>query len=157
MSPSISSRVRQLDTFFARASALPQDSELRADMARHGIVLTCGFIERCVEEIILDRVKKLANVKVQKFIKGHFKRGTNYNCSTIALLLDRFDADWATNFQLLIKDRDDLVQAVLSAYEVRNSIAHGGNSTKGLANVIGWFKAAQEVVEAISLATNSSK
>ena len=122
-------------------------------MAKYGIVLICGFIERCVEEIILDRVKKLANIRVQNFVKGHFKRGTNYNYVAIASLLERFDLDWASKFRSLLNGRDDLVEAIRSAYEVRNSIAHGGNANKGLVDVIRWFGAAQEVVNAIILAT----
>jgi len=150
----VESRKRQLDAFFARASALPsRDEELRSDMAKHGIVLICGFVERCVEEIVLDRIKSLANVRVQNFVKGHFKRGTNYNFVAIASLLERFDLDWASNFRNLLDGRDDLVEAIRSAYEVRNSIAHGGTANKGLDDVIRWFNAAQEVVDAMIMAT----
>lgn len=151
----VESRKRQLDAFFARALALSsRDEELRSDMARHGVVLICGFIERCVEEIILVRVKQLANVRVQSFVKSHFRRGTNYNCVAITSLLERFDLNWAFKFRSFLNGRDDLVEAIRSAYEVRNSIAHGGEASKGLTDVIRWFNAAQEVVNAMILATS---
>ncbi len=55
MRHAITSRERKLDDFFVRANKLTDD-ELKSDLARLGAVLVCGYVERCVEVIILDRL-----------------------------------------------------------------------------------------------------
>jgi len=81
---------------------------------------------------------------VASFVKGHFRKGTNYNCEAIAQLLDRFDLQWGEKFRTFKKSRDDIVQ--ISVYNLRNSVAHGGSGDRGIMGVIALYEAAQELV-----------
>jgi hypothetical protein len=99
----IESRKQQLDVFFRRAAEPAISDEVRSDLAKHGIVLICGFVERSVETIIMEKIAQRAHVRVQNFVRTHFKRGTNYNCEAIAQLLDRFDLAWSTKFRAHVK------------------------------------------------------
>ena len=153
MSPAITSRKRQLDSFFSRATASSNSEEVRSDLSRYGIILVCGFVERSVELVILDRIQKKAHPRVRNFVRGHFKRGTNYDCEAIRQLLERFDNAWSENFKMLAGERDDVIQAVSSAYALRNSIAHGGNANLGLKGVLELYKAAQTIVDGMCVAT----
>ena len=149
MNPAIESRKRQLDSFFARAvdSKLPE--EVQSDLAKHGTILICGFIERSVEIVIMDHVSARSRPRIAQFVKGHFKRGTNYDCEAITQLLDRFDIAWGNKFRAFRHSRDDVVQSVNSAYELRNSIAHGGTANRGIRGVLELFSAAKEAVDAL--------
>jgi hypothetical protein len=89
---------------------------------------------------------------VQNFIRGYFKIATNYNCEVNAQLLDRFDVGWGTKFRALLKTRDDLVEALRSAYDLRNSIAHGG--TGNLRGVQEPYASAKEVIDGMEVATS---
>ena len=98
MRHAIKNRERKLDEFFLRAENVTDD-ELKSDLARFGAVLVCGYIERCVEIIVLERLTPRAQPRVLQFIKGHFKRGTNYDCEAICQLLTRFDQHWENKFR----------------------------------------------------------
>ena len=150
----IESRKQQLDAYFRRAADTAISDEVRSDLAKHGIVLICGFIERSVETIIMEKVSQRAHPRVQNFIRAHFKIGTNYNCEAIAQLLERFDSGWGAQFRAFLKTRDDLVEAIRSAYDLRNSIAHGGTGNRGLKGVQDLYAAAKQVVDSMEASTS---
>ena len=102
----------------------------------------------------MEKIAQRAHPRVQSFIRGYFKIGANYNCEAIAQLLERFDLGWSTKFRTFMKTRDDLVEALRSAYDLRNSIAHGGSANRGLHGVQDLFASAKEVVDAMEAATN---
>lgn len=141
----LESRERKLDEFFARAKA-SKDAELQADLARFGAVLVCGYVERCVEVVILERLTSRAQPRVLQFIKSHFKRGTNYDCEAISQLLIRFDDNWSTSFREFIAKNDQLSSSLASAYALRNSIAHGGDGNKGLRGVEQLYNDCKQIV-----------
>jgi RiboL-PSP-HEPN len=149
----IESRKRQLDAYFSRAAASAISDEIRSDLAKHGIVLICGFVERSVETVIIEKIRQRAHPRVLNFIRGHFKIGNNYNCETIVQLLERFDVGWAAKFRDFLNTRDDLVEALRSAYDLRNSIAHGGTGNRGLHGVQVLYASAKGVVDGMESAT----
>lgn len=148
----VEARKRQLETYFTRALDTTISEEIRSDLAKHGIILVCGFVERSVELVVMERIRARAHPRVLAFIRTHFNRGTNYDCDAIAQLLERFDVRWGNNFKKFMKDNDDLVQALTSVYSLRNSIAHGGSGNRGIHGVKELFTAALSVVEGIETA-----
>jgi hypothetical protein len=150
---SVETRKQQLDEYFRRAADPAIPDEVRSDLAKHGIVLVCGFVERSVETVVMEKIAQRAHPRVQSFIRGHFKIGTDYNCEAIAQLLERFDLGWSKKFRAFLQTRDDLVEALRSAYDLRNSIAHGGTGNRGLRGVQDLYASAKEVVDAIEAAT----
>ena len=99
------------------------------------------------------KIAQRAHPRVQNFIRGYFKVGTNYNCEAIAQLLERFDVGWGSKFRSFLKTRDDLAEALRSAYDLRNSIAHGGTGNRGLRGVQDLYASAKEVVDGMEAAT----
>lgn len=154
MQHSIDSRQRKLDTFFARARSV-KDDELKSDMARFGVVLVCGYVERCVEVIMLDRLTSRAQPRVLQFIKTYFKKGTNYDCEAICQLLIRFDQGWSNAFRTTIEANDGWEASLTSAYALRNSIAHGGDGNKGLPGVESFYTDCKSIVAALIEATKN--
>ncbi|WP_162419825.1 HEPN domain-containing protein [Microvirga brassicacearum] len=154
MQHAIESRERKLDAFFARAMSAGND-ELKSDLARFGAVLVCGYVERCVEVIILHRLTTRAQPRVLLFIRSHFKKGTNYDCEAICQLLIRFDQNWETAFRSTISRNDQWSSSLASAYALRNSIAHGGDGNKGLPGVEALYTDCKNIVVALVEATNN--
>ena len=103
------------------------DVELGAILRRYGTVLICGFVERSVEIIILERLRSRAHPKVIKFVKTYLTKGTNYNCNAICHLLDRFDSKWKDSFKDFMEKNEKEVESLSSVYSIRNSVAHGGD------------------------------
>lgn len=149
----IGSRRQKLDSYFARANDKSVRDETRADLARFGAVLVCGFVEQCVADVILERLNPRAHSKVLNFVRSHFRRGTNYNCKAIGELLDRFDSNWASTFRDFCEKNGRHAEALDSAYTLRNSIAHGGDANRGVKGVEELYRSAVAVVEALIEAT----
>ncbi|TBY28406.1 hypothetical protein E0H93_24995 [Rhizobium leguminosarum bv. viciae] len=153
MQHAIDSRERRLDEFFERANKGVADEEILSDLARLGAVLACGYVERCVEIIILERLSKRAHERVLQFVKTHFKKGTNYDCEAICQLLERFDIAWASEFRRILKGNEQWETSLDSLYALRNSVAHGGVQNRSLAGVKALYDECKYVMMALVDAT----
>jgi hypothetical protein len=150
----VESRKSQLTKYFTRIERAELGEEIKADLAKHGAVLVCGYVERCVEIVIVDRLSTRAQPRVLSFIKSHFKKGTNYDCEPICQLLERFDQDWTRKFRKFLEENGGLSEQMTSAYALRNSIAHGGDANRGLAGVKELYGAAIRVIDGLIAATS---
>lgn len=153
MQHQLDSRIRQIEAFIARAQEKEVPDDIRSSMARFGAVLVCGFVERSVEIIIIERLGKRAQDKVLNFIRSHFKRGTNYNCEAIKQLLSRFDSKWYNKFCSFVEQNEDTVVQISSAYDIRNSVAHGGSNTLTIERLRTIFESSKTLVNALSEST----
>ena len=153
MRHAIDSRIRRLDAFFQRAKQPSLTDEIRSDLAKLGAVLVCGFVERSVEIVVLDRLSSMAHPRVNSFIRSHFRRGTNYDREAICQLFERFDLEWGRRLRETLASRDSITASLESAYTLRNSIAHGGDQYRGLKGVEDLYIDAKQLVEAMILAT----
>ncbi|MBY0306156.1 MAG: hypothetical protein K2W86_13545 [Sphingomonas sp.] len=149
----LDSRTRQIDAFIARLNEDGVPDDIKAMLARHGAVLLCGYVERSVEIIVLDRLSRRAHDRVMQFVKSHFKRGTNYDCEAICQLLERFDISWSRKYRSFIDGNDAVKEALTSVYTVRNSVAHGGDQSLGARRLADLYLLCKQAVEAIVLAT----
>lgn len=148
----IEQRKRALDAYFARAAQLGDD-QIKADLAKLGAVLSCGFVERSVEVIVMQRINRRAHDRVKSFIKSHFKKGTNYDCTAVCALLERFDLSWARRMRKWMDENPGPVESLTSVYGLRNSIAHGGGQTSSLARIMAYAEDCKAVVDATLHAT----
>ena len=153
MRHALDSRVRQLDRYVARLADSDVPDDVKALLARFGAVQLCGFVERSVEIIVLERLTRRAHPRVIKFVKAHFKRGTNFDCEAICQLLERFDLEWAKKYKSFVEANDSVKEALSSAYTARNSIAHGGDQSLGSQRLIELYAETKKAVEAVVIAT----
>ncbi len=139
---------RQIDL-----SCSAEDAEVAANLRCFSTVLICGFVERSVEVVLLERLRDRAHPRVLKFVRSHLVRGRNYNCENIRQLLYRFDSEWGQNFDHFQKDHEKEVQALVSMYYVRNLVAHGGNADVSEFKLKSWFEDAKKIIDALIFAT----
>lgn len=148
----IEQRKLALDNFFARAKKV-EDEQVTADLAKLGAVLSCGFVERSVEIIVMHKLDKRANDRIKSFVKSHFKKGTNYDCTAICALLERFDPSWSKKMKKWMETNVGAVESLVSIYGLRNSIAHGGGQTSSLLRIMAYADDCKAVVDAMLQAT----
>lgn len=153
MQLAIASRERKLDEFFQRAKMKVADDEVVSDLSKLAAVLTCGYVERCVEIVILERLASRAHTRVLKFIKAHFKRGANYDCEAMCQLLERFDTDWSERLRQKLGANEQLETSLASLYVIRNSVAHGGDQNRGLTGIESMYLDCKKIVAALVEAT----
>ena len=149
----LQSRLEKLELFVSRAINEKLPADIQSSLFKFGTVLICGYIERSVEIIILERLSSRAQPRVLNFIKSHFKKGPKLDCAAIEQLLLRFDTGWAENFAQLVNGSTVSKDGVTSCYSVRNSVAHGGPNSTGSEALKQYLEAAKQVVEFVISAT----
>jgi hypothetical protein len=127
----LDARFRAVEAFINEASAANVSEKVQSHLFGFGTVLICGFVERSIEIIILDRLAYRAQPRVLNFVKSHFQRGTNFDASAVKQLLQRFDSDWYRMFSTFIDNNPRVEEGITSCYSVRNSVAHGGTMSVG--------------------------
>jgi hypothetical protein len=90
----VHSEQQRLDETFKRADRIKEDLELSADFARYLCVLTSGFLERAVVEILQEHARQQSGPRVQKYVGGKLHGFTTANTQNIISLVGSFDADW---------------------------------------------------------------
>jgi hypothetical protein len=135
--------------FVAEASAGNIPEHVQAHLYRFGTVLICGYIERAVEIIIMERLASRAQQRVLNFVRSHFKRGRNMDTKGISELLNRFDSAWYREFGRLAQANDSMKAGVFSCYDLRNSIAHGQTATVTLKRLNELLAAAKQMVDLV--------
>ncbi|TPE53639.1 HEPN domain-containing protein [Amaricoccus solimangrovi] len=149
----IDNRYQELNKFVREVCTGRPDDEQKATLRKFAAVLICGFVERSVEIVVLERLRNRAQPQVLAFIKSHFKRGTNYDCAAIGSLLERFDGEWKARFERAIQSNEAASESLKSIYSVRNSVAHGGTMGIGSSTLQQRFFDAKIVVDALIDAT----
>lgn len=149
----LDSRANAVAAFISRCSDKDLPPELQSELCRFGTVLICGNVERSLEIIVLERLSKKAHPRILEFIKSHFKRGTNYDCSAIAQLLNRFDTDWYRSFEAFVAANGDVKEGISSCYALRNATAHGGTGNIGARRLTELFDLSKQLISGIVAAT----
>lgn len=126
------SRLRQhLDAVFARAKAVSfNDTELRADLARHLCVLVAGFVERAVAELAMEMVRQRSDPSLHDYAWGQLRRLQNLNTGKLLDFLGSINGEWRALAEVELVDAKK--DALDSVYRLRNRIAHGEAETVSL-------------------------
>lgn len=147
----IEQRFISLEKLVVAAEAKGIDPQVQSYFCSLGIVLICGNIERCVEHLVTERVAGRTAPQVSSFLKGFFKRGTNYDCEQIKSLFYRFDKRWGAAFESYIDANSFVKDSISSCYGLRNTVAHGGSSNVGHKNLRQYFNASFDLVAQMEL------
>lgn len=133
----------RIDNLFTVASQLKED-EAKAALSRHLCVLTSGFLELSVREILLDCVSTKAAPIAYNYVAKSLQNLTNLKIARITETLNKFNSDWGKLFEDKLSDEQrDAVDAVVAN---RNLIAHGQDVGMTLARARKYYDKTQEVI-----------
>jgi hypothetical protein len=136
----IENRFKAVEKVVLAAHAKGLDPEIASYYCRLGAVLVCGNIERCVEYVLTQRICEGSVPQVRSFLQSYFKRGTNYDCESLANLLFKFDKEWGRKFNEFVDNNNEIKEGISSCYALRNSIAHGGTNSLGPATLKQYYE-----------------
>ena len=103
---------------------------------------------------MLHRFINRAHPRVLNFIKSYFSRGTNFDCSAIEQLLNRFDPEWYRNFKQFVEANSNVQEGISSCYSVRNSVAHGGTMSVGTKRLGEFLELSKQLIDGVIAATS---
>lgn len=145
----LQSRKSELEAAIAEIEALECPDKIRAYLCKFLVILMCGYIERSIEVIILERLSSRAQKRVLNFVKSYFRRGQNLKCAAIFELLERFDVNWARSFRQTMDLSGNTAEKIDSLYGIRNSIAHGGSHSLGISALKSYKEDVVKLVEIV--------
>jgi hypothetical protein len=142
----IEQRFLALERLIRAAQTKGLDEQTASYFCKLGTVLICGNLERCVELILSEKIASKSPPQVMSFLKGYFKRGSNYDCEQICQLLYRFDTTWGRNFEEFVEKNGEIKEGISSCYAIRNSVAHGGGQSLGPRALLQYYHASFSLV-----------
>ena len=145
---------RELNTQFVRLLALFEratdfsglDSELQSHWAKYLCVLTAGFIENALKEILMSYVRGKASPQVINFASSMLKQIQNPKAKRFKEKIGLFSQDWLNELVVFL-ETDGRGEAIDSIMANRHLIAHGKASNISLAQLKGYFNKSVEVVD----------
>ncbi len=132
---------QKLDATFDRAGLLGYDSELQADFAKYLCILVSGFLERCVESIVVDYARENANPSFARYVEVTIRRrlrSRSANAHLLAVLVADFGAE-------IILDEESK-EVIASVYGSRNQLAHGTDVGITLTQVREYYDVVKDTV-----------
>lgn len=115
---------QKLDNLYTKISVV-EETEMKAHWAKYLCVLTSGFLENSIRNIISDYAQNKASNPLANFIQKKVKSITNLKNNNLIDLLNSFDSEWGDKYVANISDAQ--VDAINSIVANRHLIAHGRN------------------------------
>lgn len=134
---------------FELASSLPADDEILAHWARYLCVITSGFIELGVRQILSEYSRRKAAQEIVRFATNRIEGLTNLNTEKIKGVLSCFSPEWRDSFDAKITDEQK--DAIDSIVANRNNIVHGRPVGISYAVVKRYYEQAWEVLDWLRL------
>lgn len=107
---------------------LEEDLEKQSHWAKYISVLTSGYLEQSIKEVLLDHSSRTASPRVARYIEQSWSRSQNMNTETICNLLNKFDGNWRSSFEDWLVADDNRKGWINAVVDSRNKIAHGEES-----------------------------
>lgn len=102
------------------------DIEVEAALCRFLVLRSCGHVELCLEQGVVDFLEKTAPPHVHGYIRSGMFKGRNPWPNRIEELLGAFFDDWGRQIKEFLDADDELLNRELKfLIQKRNSIAHG--------------------------------
>ena len=138
---------QRLALLFQRASALSDDIELQAHLARYLCVLISGYLETAIAEVYSEYAKRKGHPHLAAYVHRQMSRFQNPNMTKVLALVRDFNPAWAE--QLRVSTQGEIKDSVDSLVANRHRIAHGQSVGVSLAYARQYYKGAVRLIDLI--------
>lgn len=143
---------QRLDNLYSKIESV-DEPEMKSQWAKYLCVLTSGYIENSVRNIITDYSENKSAPALASFITRKVNNVTNLKHNNIVSLLESFSLDWAQAYESNVTDEQK--DAVTSVVANRHLIAHGKNVGITYASVKKYYDDIIPTVELIHQVVNN--
>ncbi|MEU6623348.1 HEPN domain-containing protein [Streptomyces litmocidini] len=121
----VARRKQRLDSLLRSINGAELNGELTSHYARYLCVLTSGYIEQSVKELVTEYCRKRSSEPIQRYVGTQLKKVRNIDSEKLKQLIESFNVEWWREMQEKYPDELDSIGSVAA---IRNSISHGGDT-----------------------------
>lgn len=129
-------RRQKLDAVFNAIDELGLDSEPLSHYSRYLCVLTSGYAEQSIKELIVAYCRVRSAEQVVRYVSGQVNMVRNINKERLKQLLTSLDPKWWDNLE---PNRSAELAALDSVVAVRNAISHGADTGMTMLSIRQYF------------------
>jgi hypothetical protein len=138
------SLIAKVDAVFKRAN-LQSDIEVQSDYAKYLVVRICGLVEKVVLSVVEAHTAARSNPTITRHVMWRMGTFQNLSLERLLQLAGSFDKKLRTDLEIDLTDPERLALSSVVAH--RHSIAHGGDSTISLGQIIQYHKEVVSLLE----------
>jgi len=150
MNPKILSNRQKLDSLYSKVATIPIAQD-KVEWSKYLCVLTAGFIEESLRVLLLEFSKNNSSKEIQRFIEKEISFITNCKTERIIDVLNKFDINWAVNFETEIKNNSPIDKEIKDSLDSivsnRHLIAHGKSIGMSYVTVNTYYKHCKKAIE----------
>lgn len=113
---------KKLDKLYTKVEET-SDEETQAYLAKFLCVRTSGYLETCVKNLVASYLSGAVPKSVERYVLNEIKNLTNLTDDKIVNFLNRFNPEWADEFENRLTDKK--ISSLRAVVSNRHLIAHG--------------------------------
>lgn len=135
---------KKIDDVILRAKKKKDGDLQKSDYAKYICILVSGYLEKSITIKLMEYSEARSNKKISRFVENKIRRSTNLTSNKIIELLKMFDDSWGDNiYKKLDSKKRDHIDSLIN---LRNNIAHGGDSGIALNHIIDIYDTVKQVL-----------
>lgn len=124
---------------------LTTDDYQKSVFAKWLIMLTAGFVEKSLQDIISDYVTKRSNRSIADFSTKQIGRYLSINAEKLDEIIGSFSKQWVLDFRL--RASSSQIEALNSVKNLRDVFAHGGENGVGWTTAVNYWREVRALIE----------
>lgn len=142
----VSRRKQRLAATFKAIDGANLGPELTAHFARYLCVLTSGYVEQSVKELVIEYCRKRSTDPIQRYVGAQLKKLRNIDSEKLRQLVESFSIEW---WRQISGNLPDELNSIGSIATVRNNVSHGGDTGITMNTVKQYFDDSSTVLAAL--------
>ncbi len=141
-------RVDKVDSYIRRVS-LNADDFQQSVFAKWLVILTAGFVEKAVQDIITEYVGNRSNRQIADFSSKQISRYLSINVEKLDEILGGFSRQWVLDLKSTATSAQ--LEALNSVKNLRDVFAHGGENGVGWTTALNYWLEVKKLIENINV------
>lgn len=139
-------RAKQLASQKNSDQDFQSEIELQGEIARYAVIRISGLIETTVRDCYGEYAKSQSSPSVHRYVAQRLERFRNPNFSDIIQLAGSFNEDWRKELEQIDSEIKEALDIIVN---IRNVVAHGGDTGMTLTKAEGYFNLVLKFLEKI--------
>jgi|SRR3954468_5239937 hypothetical protein len=143
----VARRKQRLTSLFKTIDGTDLSGELISHYSRYLCILTSGFVEQSVKELVTEYCRKRSSEPIQRYVGSQLKKLRNIDSEKLKQLIESFSVEW---WREISEKYPDQLESIGSIATVRNNVSHGGDTGITMSTMLQYFNDACILMDKLS-------